>query len=282
MKSILISGGAGFFGRTLTKGLLEKTDIERICIYSRDEWKQAKMRSEIKDPDQRLRYFIGDVRDSNRLTRAMSGVDAVIHAAALKRIETAFYNPIELCKTNIDGTINVIQAAQDCDVKKVVFLSTDKAFQPCSAYGLSKALAECLILNANNTSKKDGTIFSLARYGNVAGSTGSVIPIWKKMIAEGAKVVNVSDPEVTRFWMWDYEAVNLVYDLLLNMKGGETAVPVLPAYRLGDLAEAMNVEMNITGLGKFEKLHESMLEGMSSDKARRLTVEELRDMVKYV
>lgn len=240
------------------------------------------MRSALDDPDERLRYFIGDVRDEDRLSRGMRGVDVVVHAAALKRIETAHYDPIELCKTNIIGTINVAQAAADVGVKKVVMLSTDKACQPCSAYGLSKALAECIMLSSNNTRSSNGPVYAVTRYGNVAGSTGSVIPIWKKMIKVGIKEVPVSDPDVTRFWMWDWEAVNLVIDTIFNMEGGEIVTPELPAYRLGDLAEAMGVGMKIIGLGKYEKVHESMQDGVSSETARRLTVDELREMVKNV
>lgn len=229
-----------------------------------------------------LRWFIGDVRDRERLRRAMDGVDVVVHAAALKRIEVGFYNPIEMVKTNVLGTINVIEAATDAGVKKVLMLSTDKACQPCSAYGHSKALAEAVILAANNSRGEHGPLFAVTRYGNVAGSTGSVIPIWRAFISNGARVVPVSDPEVTRFWMTQDEAVDLVADTLQTMEGGELAIPTLPAYRLGDLAEAMGVGMEITGLPDYEKLHESMREGETSALARRMSVEEIREALTHV
>lgn len=294
MNNVLITGGSGFFGRAFTKYLLEKTTTERICIYSRDEWKQAQMKAEIPDPDLRLRFFIGDVRDEDRMRRAMEGVDTVVHASALKRIETAHYNPHELIKTNVIGTMNAVQAAHDVGASKFVMLSTDKACAPISAYGLSKALAERIVLSANETRRHGGTIFSVTRYGNVAGSTGSVIPIWKSIIKNfiegvGAEMypyvqplVNVSDPDATRFWMWPDEAVALVARTIKTMTGCEVITPELPAFRLGDLAKAMDAEMKIIGLGEYEKKHESMTEGQSSETARRLTVEELREMVQKV
>lgn len=280
--NILITGGAGFFGRVYAHYLLEKPDTKRICIYSRDEWKQAQLRAELDDGHNRMRYFIGDVRDFDRLRRAMKGIDVVVHAAALKRIETAHYNPTELCKTNINGTMNAVLAAQDMDVSKFIFLSTDKACEPVSAYGYSKALCESIVLSANNTGGRDGTLFAVTRYGNVAGSTGSVIPIWKAMIRAGLKTVPVSDPDATRFWMCGPEAALMVDELIQTMRGGELKVPDLPAYRLGDLAEAMGVKMRVTGMGEYEKKHESMMPGESSDKAQRLTVEQLRDMVRLI
>ena len=239
------------------------------------------MRQEFKN-DSRLRWFIGDVRDRDRLRRAMEGVDVVVHAAALKRIEVGFYNPIEMVKTNVLGTINVIEAATDAGVKKVLMLSTDKACQPCSAYGHSKALAESIVRAANNSRGESGPLFAVTRYGNVAGSTGSVSPIWRAFKSNGARAVPVSDPEVTRFWMTQDEAVDLVSNTLRIMKGGELAIPILPAYRLGDLAEAMGLGMEITGLPDYEKLHESMREGETSEIARRMSVEEIREALNYV
>lgn len=290
MNNVLITGGSGFFGRAFTKYLLEKTTTERICIYSRDEWKQAQMKAEIPDTDLRLRFFIGDVRDEDRLRRAMEGVDTVVHASALKRIETAHYNPHELIKTNVVGTMNAVQAAHDVGASKFVMLSTDKACAPISAYGLSKALAERIVLSANETRRHGGTIFSVTRYGNVAGSTGSVIPIWRKIIQQkpflshrnGPSIVPVSDPDATRFWMWPDEAVALVARTIKTMTGGEVVTPELPAFRLGDLAKAMDAEMKIIGLGEYEKKHESMIEGQSSENARRLTVDELQQMLRDV
>jgi UDP-N-acetylglucosamine 4,6-dehydratase len=220
------------------------------------------------------RYFIGDVRDLQRLTRAMRGVDVVIHAAALKRIEVGAYNPDEMVKTNINGTQNVIEAAIDQYVGKVIFLSSDKAYAPISPYGQSKALAESLILNANNISG-GRTRFAVTRYGNVAGSTGSVIPIWKKQIDRGEKVI-VTDPDCTRFWMSKEQAVELVYSTMRTMVGGELNIPTLPAYRLGDLCEAMEGQPVIIGLPEHEKKHESMSTDISSDTARRMTVAEIK------
>jgi UDP-N-acetylglucosamine 4,6-dehydratase/5-epimerase len=277
--NILVTGGAGFFGKAFVRRVLE-SGADKVAVFSRDEMKHAQMAEEFHHP--KLRMFIGDVRDRDRLRRAMDGMDLVVHAAALKRIQTGFYDPIELVKTNVLGAVNVIEAAIDSKVKKVIALSTDKAFQPVSGYGHSKALAESLFIAANNIAGKKGPKFSLCRYGNVAGSTGSVIPIWRKMAAAGQTLVPVSDPNVTRFWMNIDQAIDLVLDTANSMRGGELNIPELPAYRLGDLAEAMNLKMDIVGLGKFEKLHESMQEGMSSEHARRMTVEELREKLNHV
>lgn len=278
--NILITGGAGSFGKAFARRAI-KDGARRIVIYSRDEMKHAKMTREF-DNHESLRMFIGDVRDQQRLRRAMNGVDLVIHAAALKRIQTGFYDPIEMVKTNVLGAVNVIEAAQDAGVKKVIALSTDKAFSPVSGYGHSKALSESLFLAANNTVGSDGPKFSVTRYGNVAGSTGSVIPLWRNMIKDGAWEVPVTDPEATRFWMTLDEAVTMVVDLAVSMRGGELMVPELPAYRVGDLAEAMEVHTRHIGLGKFEKKHESMEEGCSSEHARRMTIDEIKGKLLYV
>lgn len=281
MMQVLITGGAGFFGRAFTKMLLDKRLAERVCIYSRDEMKHAQMQQDFGH-DERLRMFIGDVRDKDRLKRAMHGIDLVVHAAALKRIQTGFYDPIELVKTNVMGAVNVIESSIDAGVKKIVALSTDKAFHPVSGYGYSKGLAESLFIAANNLSGKDGTRFAIVRYGNIAGSTGSVIPIWRRMIDEGKDTVPVSNPNVTRFWMLIDEATDLVYQTAQDMKGGELIVPTLPAFRLGDLADAMNVKQKITGLGEFEKMHESMVEHTSSEHARRMSIMEIREALQNV
>lgn len=273
---MLITGATGSFGKAFVKRLLSEGEHERICIYSRDEYKQALMNEEFND--ERLRFFIGDVRDQDRLRRAMEDVDVVVHAAALKRIETGHYNPSEMIKTNVIGAMNVIEAAHDAKVKKVVALSTDKAFQPISAYGQSKALAESLFLAADYARGKTGPKFAVTRYGNVAGSTGSVIPKWREMVGS----VPVTAPNCTRFWMTLDESVDLVLNTINTMLGGELNIPELPAYRLSDLAQAMDLEIDIQGLPKWEKLHESMGEGNSSDKARRMTVEELRKALKSV
>ena len=223
----------------------------------------------------RLRWMIGDIRDRDRLRRAMEGVDVVIHAAALKRIEVGHYDPGEMIKTNVDGTRNVIEAALDAGVSRVVGLSTDKAWRPVSPYGQSKALAESLILAANRQ-YGTRTKYACTRYGNIAGSAGSVIPAWRSLIAAGAREVPVTDPEATRFWMKIDEAVQLV-DAAVELMPDNLLIPEgLPAYRVGDLAEAMGVGMRITGLPAWEKLHEGLRDGLTSDQARRMSVAELK------
>jgi len=275
MKSILVTGGAGFFGRGFVREALDR-GAERVCIFSRGEYQQALMRREFDD-DSRLRWFIGDVRSQDRLEEAMDGIDVVVHAAALKRIEVGFYNPDEMFATNIDGTRNVIRAAKRAGVRKVIGLSSDKAFEPCSAYGISKAGAECLILAANNTRGASGPIFAAVRYGNVWNSTGSIVPTWRARIAGGGVDLPVTDPECTRFFMRRAEAVELVMETADTMRGGELAIPALPAFRVGDLAAAFGLPMALTGLSEFEKKHESMGPGNSSDRARRMSVAELRE-----
>lgn len=226
--------------------------------------------------DDRLRFFIGDVRDVARLRRAFAGVDVLVHAAALKRIEVGFYNPSEMVQTNIVGAMNVIEAAMDARVKKVVALSTDKAYQPISPYGQSKALAETLFRNAYRSER--GPVFAVTRYGNVWGSQGSVVPKWRDCLRI-SDTVPVTDPDCTRFFMTMPEAVDLVVNTIVTMKGGELQIPTLPAYRLGDLAEAMGAKMKITGLPEWEKKHEGMCDGNTSDVARRMTVGELRELL---
>lgn len=285
MKSVLITGGAGFFGQAMVKHLLATT-TERICIFSRDEAKQAAMRAAIADPHQHLHWFIGDVRDQQRLRRAMAGVDLVIHAAALKRVETCEYNSMEMVKTNVLGTMNVIEAATDAGVSKVIALSSDKACQPRNAYGASKLMMEKLVLGANATRGRSGPLFSCTRYGNVAGSTGSVIPMWRQAMATGQPIY-ITDVNATRFWMMINEAITLVLDLAKTMKGGELAIPELPAYRLGDLYNVMTHGAAhayfLTGLGQGEKLHERMKEdGPDSSQVRRMTVDELMEALKSV
>ena len=272
--NLLITGGTGFFGKAFASFLIEHDLAKKVVIYSRDEAKQAQMRQSM--PQYEMRWMIGDVRDLQRLTRAMYGIDVVVHSAALKRVEVGAYNPDEMCKTNIIGTMNVIEASILSGVSKVVFLSSDKAYQPISPYGQSKALAESLILNANNITGVEGTRFAATRYGNVSNSTGSVIPTWKRQNERGEKVI-LTDPACTRFWMTATQAVDLVYETIISMQGGELNIPDLPAYRLGDLAEAMGVEPVVVGLPPFEKLHESMQDGKCSADARRMSVEEIKE-----
>lgn len=276
---VLVTGGSGFFSRGFVREALNR-GAERICIYSRGEYQQALMRQEFDDD--RLRWFIGDIRDRERLEEALESIDLIVHAAALKRIETGYYNPSEMYKTNIDGTRNVISAARAANVEKVVFLSSDKAFEPCSAYGISKAAAECAILSANHTRGANGPRFAAVRYGNVWNSTGSIVPTWRTLIERGAKTVPVTDPNCTRFFMRREEAVRLVWDTAETMQGGELAIPSLPAFDVGSLAEAMEVGISVTGLPDHEKRHESMSAGVSSDKARRMSVAELREELSYV
>ncbi len=280
MKSVLVTGGTGSFGQAFCKRLLRKrgknAHYSRIIVFSRGELKQFQMSQELKDPNKRMRYFIGCVRDRDRLRRAMQDVDVVVHAAALKRIETGNYNPVEMVKTNVGGAINVIEAAQDAGVKKVVALSTDKAWQPVSPYGTSKAMAESLFLAANNTAGEKGPRFAVCRYGNIWKSNGSVVPVWQEILKKFS-TVPVTDPGCTRFFMTMDEAVDLVLNTIRTMKGGEISIPELPAYLLRDLADAMGAKVDIKGLPSWEKKHEGMAAGITSDDARRMSLTELRD-----
>ena len=278
MKSILITGGSGSFGQVFVPAILN-AGAERVRIFSRGEHRQAEMRANYLK-DERVGFFIGDVRDRDRLRRAMEGVDVVIHAAALKRIEVCEYDVTELVKTNINGPVNIIEAAIDAGVEKVVALSTDKACDPINAYGASKLLSEKLFLAANNSRGATSPVFSVCRYGNIWASNGSVVPRWCELIEKGGTSVPVTNPECTRFFMTIAQATDLVINTIKTMKG--LVIPDLPAYRLGDLAEAMGVEMNIIGLPSWEKLHESMVSGESSDKARRMSVDELKEALKSI
>lgn len=280
MTSVLITGGTGSFGQAFVRNLLCDVSVKRIAVLSRSEHAQAEMAESLNND--RLRFFIGDVRDRDRLRRAFEGIDIVIHAAALKRIEVGHYNPMEMVKTNVMGTMNVIEAAFDAKVKKVVGLSSDKAWQPVSPYGQSKALAETLLLNANNMTPPGGPLFRVIRYGNVAGSRGSVIPRWREMKRNGQEVVPVSDPECTRFWMHMNEAVQLVRSVAFVEPIGAMLIPKLPAYRLGDLADVLGVKMDVRGLPAWEKRHEGMADGNTSDIARRMSHEELARELKRV
>lgn len=275
--NVLITGGSGSFGRAFTRKLID-LGAERIVIFSRDEVKQAEMRQEF--PQKCMRFFIGDVRDRDRLTRAFHGIETVIHAAALKRIEVGRYNPMEMVKTNVMGAMNVIEAAQDAKVHRVIALSTDKAYQPVSAYGQSKALMESMFLAANDTVGKAGPFFSVTRYGNVAGSRGSVIPVWREIL-KSSDAVPVTDPEATRFFMTIDQAVDLVLKTM-GIMPKDVVIPDLPAFRLADLAEAMGAKMDVRGLPAYEKLHEGMADGNTSDVARRMTVDELRQALIHV
>lgn len=274
VKSVLITGGTGSFGQAFAR-LACDLGFERICILSRGEHKQAEMRARLAN-DGRLRFFIGDVRDRDRLRRAFEGVELVVHAAALKRVEVCEYDPIEVARTNVLGAVNVIEASMDAGVRRVVALSTDKAVQPVNAYGASKLLAERLFLAANNARGQGGPIFAVTRYGNIAGSNGSVIPLWREAKACGIQP-RMTDPDCTRFWMTLRQACDLVMSTAMVMRGGELAIPDLPAYRLGDLAEAMGVRPTVIGLGSHEKKHETMDGLTTSADARRMAVPELKE-----
>lgn len=275
---VLITGGSGFLARALVQKLLAD-GCPRICLYSRNEYSQAVMRAEFNE-DERLRWFIGDVRDEDRLVRAMQSVYSVIHAAALKRIEVGAYNPCEMVKTNVLGTVNVIAAARRAQVGKCVLVSSDKAFEPVSPYGQSKALAESLFLTANDS--QYGPRFAVVRYGNVAGSTGSVIPTWRAAIARRTTVA-MTDPDCTRFWMRREEAAKLVIDTLVSMNGGELVIPEdLYAFRIADLAFAMGATARITGLSPWEKKHESLRSDQCSQFAPRMTVAALRSALERI
>jgi FlaA1/EpsC-like NDP-sugar epimerase len=257
---------------------------DRIVVYSRGEHAQAELCQYLDpiDPAMKMRYFIGDVRDKDRLRRAMEDCDVVVHAAALKRIEVGAYDPQEVVKTNVIGSMNVIEAAHDAKVKKVVALSTDKAWQPVSPYGCSKALMESMMLAANNARGANGPIFAVTRYGNVAGSKGSVIPKWREALRLGDEII-ATDIGCTRFWMTLDQAVDLVLDTIRTMKGGELEIPDLPAYDLETLAKAMGIKkMNIIGLPHYEKKHEGLKDGQTSDRARRMPVMELRSALEAV
>jgi UDP-N-acetylglucosamine 4,6-dehydratase len=274
MSSWLITGGSGFLGRALVRKLLTQ-GVDRICVYSRGEHAQAEARASIHDPENRIRWMIGDVRDRARLRWATKDVDVVIHAAALKRIEVGAYAPTEMIETNVRGAENIVDAAAYNGVWKVVGISSDKAWQPISPYGQSKALAESVFLAAGV--ERPGPMYAVVRYGNVWCSTGSVVPTWRKRIEKNQVPVPVTDPNCTRFFMRIEDAVSLITRTVKIMKGGELVVPDwLPAYRISDLAQAMGVEMEIIGLPAHEKLHEGMRDDLISSKARRMTIGELK------
>ncbi len=260
-KSILITGGTGSFGKAFTLYVLEHYTPKKIIIYSRDEYKQFIMQNELKKYKDRLRFFIGDVRDRDRLTRALEGVDYVIHAAALKQVPACEYNPAEAIKTNINGAQNVIDAALDAGVKKVVALSTDKAVNPVNLYGGTKLVSDKLFIAANAYAGSKDISFSIVRYGNVAGSRGSVIPFFHNIIKNGGKELPITDYRMTRFWISLQEGVELVVKALEEAKGGETFISKIPSFKITDLAEAMlpGCSMPEVGIREGEKLHEIMV-----------------------
>jgi UDP-N-acetylglucosamine 4,6-dehydratase len=268
--SILITGGTGSFGKAFLQEVLTKHNPRRVAILSRDELKQSEMRANFTD--KRIRWFLGDIRDKDRLIRAFHGVDYVVHAAALKQVDTAEYNPFEYVQTNILGSQNVIDAAIDAGVKKVVALSTDKASSPINLYGATKLTADKLFVAANNYSYSYNTAMAVVRYGNVMGSRGSVIPFFQKLIAEN-KPLPITDPNMTRFWITLPQAVQFVIDSFDSMHGGELFVPRIPSMRIMDLVEALKpgAETHVVGIRPGEKLHEEMIASDDSYRTLRQT-----------
>lgn len=262
-KSILITGGTGSFGNAFIETMLKKhPEFERIVVLSRDEYKQFIMsnKSEFKD-NPRLRFFIGDVRDKNRLLRAFDGIDVVIHAAALKQVPSCEYNPFEAVKTNILGAQNVIDAAIDRDVKRVIALSTDKACAPVNLYGATKLCSDKLFIAGNVYTGSHDTRFSVVRYGNVAGSRGSVIPYFQHLIKSGAQELPITDERMTRFWLKLQDAVEMVLMALKDMQGGELFVKKIPSIKIVDLAHAIAPALSLRNVGirPGEKIHENLI-----------------------
>jgi UDP-N-acetylglucosamine 4,6-dehydratase len=259
-KVVMVTGGTGSFGNQFVRTVLQDYRPKKLIIFSRDELKQFEMRQRFSEQEYPcMRYFIGDVRDRERLYRAMDGVDIVIHAAALKQVPTAEYNPIEVIKTNVLGGANIIDAAIDRNVQKVVALSTDKAANPINLYGATKLCADKLFVAANGYSGHHGTKFSVVRYGNVMGSRGSVIPLFQQMATRG--VLPITDPAMTRFWITLEQAVEFVLRSLERMHGGEIFVPKIPSMKVVDLARAIapDCRLDIVGVRPGEKLHETMV-----------------------
>lgn len=257
-KNILITGGTGSFGKQFVRTILQRYKPNKIIIFSRDELKQYEMAQSFNLPC--MRYFIGDIRDVHRLEKAMNGVDYVVHAAALKHVPIAEYNPMECIKTNINGSQNVIDAALRCGVQRVIALSTDKAANPINLYGASKLASDKLFVAANNITGGQDIRFSVVRYGNVMGSRGSVIPFFKRLISEGATELPITEAEMTRFWITLQEGVNFVLKNFERMKGGEIFIPKIPSMKMTDMAKALapTLGQKIIGIRPGEKLHEIM------------------------
>ncbi len=275
-KTILITGGTGSFGKKFTKIALEEKQPKKIIIFSRDELKQHEMRTQGYDHPS-LRYFIGDVRDRERLVRAMHGVDIVVHAAALKQVPTCEYNPMEAIKSNIMGTANVVESALDAGVKKMMMISTDKAVNPVNLYGATKLAAEKLVVQSNAYAAGTATRYSCVRYGNVVGSRGSVVPLFLKQRAGGT--ITITDERMTRFWLSLEQGVRFVMNCIEQMEGGEVFVPKIPSTKVIDLAKAIapDARMNIIGIRPGEKLHEVLV---SEDEARNAVERETMFIVK--
>jgi UDP-N-acetylglucosamine 4,6-dehydratase/5-epimerase len=264
-QTILVTGGTGSFGKKYIKTALEQ-GVKKIIVFSRDELKQYEMAQQFTDP--RIRFFIGDVRDKERLYRAFDGVDIVIHAAALKHVGACEYNPFEAVKTNIHGAQNIIEAAIDRGVKRVIALSTDKAASPINLYGATKLASDKLFVAANSYAGDKNTRFAVVRYGNVVGSRGSVVPFFKKLKEMGETQIPITDERMTRFWITLDQGVQFVIDNLERMQGGEIFIPKIPSMKVVDLAEAIapECEIKVIGIRPGEKLHEAMI---TEDDARR-------------
>jgi len=261
-RSILVTGGSGSFGRRFVETVLRRANPRRVIVFSRDEFKQYEMQQQLgSEWASTLRFFIGDVRDRERLELAMREVDVCVHAAALKHVPAAEYNPMECIHTNVYGAENVVRAALNTGVKRVIALSTDKAANPVNLYGASKLASDKIFIAANNLSGSLGTRFSVVRYGNVVGSRGSVIPLFRKMIAEGAEALPVTDERMTRFWITLQHGVDFVVSCITMMQGGEIFVPKIPSMRITDLARAMapHLPHKPVGIRPGEKLHEVMI-----------------------
>lgn len=258
-KSIFVTGGTGSFGQHFVKTVLERYKPGRLVVYSRDELKQFEMAQNFNSSP--MRYFIGDIRDRDRLTLAMRGIEIVIHAAAMKQVPIAEYNPMECIRTNVMGAENVVRAAMDSGVKKVIALSTDKAANPINLYGASKLASDKIFIAANNITGKGGPRFAVARYGNVVGSRGSVIPFFQNLIAKGAKELPITDARMTRFWITLTQGVNFVLSSLEMMQGGEIFVPKIPSMKVVDVAKVLapKLKQKIVGIRPGEKLHEIMV-----------------------
>lgn len=273
--SVLVTGGTGSFGQAFVKQLLRRAPPRRLIVFSRDEQKQETMAQDLKKsaPDMfdHMRFFIGDVRDASRLNLAMRDVDVVVHAAALKIVPTAEYNPFECILTNVYGAENVVKAALQNGVRKVIALSTDKAANPINLYGASKLAADKIMVAANHLVGDQDIAFSVVRYGNVIGSRGSVLPLFERLVNEGAKSLPITDPRMTRFWITLEQGVSFVLSSLVMMQGGEIFVPKIPSMNLADLARAVapGLSHNVVGIRPGEKLHEVMI----SEDDSRLTVE---------
>lgn len=268
-RAVLVTGGTGSFGKAFVTALLKHGRPRRLVVYSRDELKQVEMSQALAalDHDGALRFFIGDVRDARRLTMALRGIDIVIHAAALKHVPVAEYNPFECIHTNVLGAENVVQASIDTGVKHVIALSTDKAANPINLYGASKLASDKIFIAANHLSGEGGTRFAVVRYGNVLGSRGSVIPLFQRLMAEGAKEIPLTDPRMTRFWITLNQGVAFVASCLEMTQGGEIFVPKIPSMKMTELAKAVapNLKHKIVGIRPGEKLHEIMI---TTDDAR--------------